>query len=193
MNEDTLAVIGRAPESRREALVRLMWIVIWLAFMGAPASDLLQDEHTAWATARGGLGLASFVGCYLFVIFRHISKPLARATVCGLLAGLLALATLLSLSLGSEWLLLFVYAAVASGAALPLPMARWAIEGANPLTDREREVLRAASDGSTNAELATALHLSQGTVRNYLSTAIQKLASRNRAEAVRVVRDKGWL
>ncbi|GAA1352247.1 response regulator transcription factor [Streptomyces beijiangensis] len=66
-------------------------------------------------------------------------------------------------------------------------------EGANPLTERERDVLRAAADGSTNAELAETLHLSQGTVRNYLSTAIQKLAARNRAEAVRIARDKGWL
>ncbi|MEU6891745.1 response regulator transcription factor [Streptomyces sp. NPDC046557] len=66
-------------------------------------------------------------------------------------------------------------------------------EGANPLTDREREVLRAAEFGATNAELAARLHLSQGTVRNYLSTAIQKLAARNRAEAVRVAREKGWL
>lgn len=65
--------------------------------------------------------------------------------------------------------------------------------GANPLTGREREVLRAAADGSTNAELAEALHLSHGTIRNYLSTAIQKLAVRNRAEAVMVARDKGWL
>ncbi|MCX4669731.1 response regulator transcription factor [Streptomyces sp. NBC_01381] len=65
--------------------------------------------------------------------------------------------------------------------------------GANPLTDREREVLRAAADGSTNAELATALHLSPGTVRNYLSTSIQKLTARNRADAVRVAREKGWL
>ncbi|MFD7784627.1 DNA-binding response regulator [Streptomyces nojiriensis] len=66
-------------------------------------------------------------------------------------------------------------------------------EGANPLTDREREVLREAESGATNAELAARLHLSQGTVRNYLSTAIQKLAARNRAEAVRVAREKGWL
>ncbi|MGI5530238.1 response regulator transcription factor [Streptomyces syringium] len=66
-------------------------------------------------------------------------------------------------------------------------------EGANPLTDRERAVLHASADGSTNAELATALHLSQGTVRNYLSTAIQKTGARNRAEAVRIARDKGWL
>ncbi|MCZ1001893.1 response regulator transcription factor [Streptomyces mirabilis] len=65
--------------------------------------------------------------------------------------------------------------------------------GRQPLTDREREVLRAAADGSTNAELATTLHLSQGTVRNYLSTAIQKLTARNRAEAVRIAREKGWL
>ncbi|WP_405821830.1 response regulator transcription factor [Streptomyces sp. NBC_01390] len=66
-------------------------------------------------------------------------------------------------------------------------------DGANPLTDREREVLRAAADGATNAELAKILHLSQGTVRNYLSTAIQKLTARNRTEAVRIAREKGWL
>ncbi|MGW1720645.1 response regulator transcription factor [Streptomyces sp. NPDC002156] len=66
-------------------------------------------------------------------------------------------------------------------------------DGANPLTDREREVLRAAANGATNAELATTLHLSQGTVRNYLSTAIQKLTARNRTEAVRIAREKGWL
>ncbi|MCT9091064.1 response regulator transcription factor [Streptomyces sp. ASQP_92] len=66
-------------------------------------------------------------------------------------------------------------------------------EGANPLTERERDVLRAAQDGATNAELAVALCLSQGTVRNYLSMAIQKLAARNRAEAVRIAREKGWL
>ncbi|MET9697913.1 response regulator transcription factor [Streptomyces sp. NPDC006529] len=66
-------------------------------------------------------------------------------------------------------------------------------EGANPLTDREREVLRAAEDGATNADLAARLHLSQGTVRNYLSTSIQKLAARNRQEAVSIARQKGWL
>ncbi|MFF7363462.1 response regulator [Streptomyces sp. NPDC008125] len=66
-------------------------------------------------------------------------------------------------------------------------------EGANPLTERERDVLSAAADGSTNAEIAAVLHLSHGTVRNYLSTAIQKTAARNRADAVRIAADKGWL
>jgi two-component system, NarL family, response regulator DesR len=66
-------------------------------------------------------------------------------------------------------------------------------EGADPLTTRERDVLRAAGDGAVNAEIASRLHLSEGTVRNYLSTAIQKTAARNRAEAVRIAMDKGWL
>ena len=66
-------------------------------------------------------------------------------------------------------------------------------EGADPLTARERDVLRAAADGSVNAEVARRLLLSEGTVRNYLSTAIQKTGARNRAEAVRIAREKGWL
>ncbi|MFC1417430.1 response regulator [Streptacidiphilus cavernicola] len=66
-------------------------------------------------------------------------------------------------------------------------------EGADPLTSRERDVLAAAADGSANAEIAKRLHLSEGTVRNYLSAAIQKTAARNRTEAVRIAREKGWL
>ena len=66
-------------------------------------------------------------------------------------------------------------------------------EGASPLTDRERDVLSFASQGAGNAEIASAIHLSHGTVRNYLSAAIQKTGARNRAEAVRIAREKGWL
>ncbi|MEU3464398.1 response regulator transcription factor [Streptomyces sp. NPDC006733] len=66
-------------------------------------------------------------------------------------------------------------------------------DGADPLTARERDVLRAAADGAVNAEVARSLLLSEGTVRNYLSTAIQKTGARNRAEAVRIAREKGWL
>ncbi|MCC9310234.1 response regulator transcription factor [Kitasatospora sp. RB6PN24] len=66
-------------------------------------------------------------------------------------------------------------------------------EGANPLTGREQDVLAAAADGAVNAEIARRLHLSEGTVRNYLSMVIQKTGARNRAEAVRVAKDKGWL
>ncbi|WP_084728944.1 response regulator transcription factor [Streptacidiphilus neutrinimicus] len=66
-------------------------------------------------------------------------------------------------------------------------------EGANPLTSRERDVLAAAADGSANADIGGRLHLSEGTVRNYLSAAIQKTGARNRTEAVRIAMEKGWL
>ncbi|HVM63566.1 MAG TPA: response regulator transcription factor [Acidimicrobiales bacterium] len=65
--------------------------------------------------------------------------------------------------------------------------------GPNPLTPRERDVLRATEDGSTIAEIAAHLALSEGTVRNYLSAAIQKTAARNRTEARRVAEANGWL
>jgi two-component system response regulator DesR len=66
-------------------------------------------------------------------------------------------------------------------------------EGENPLTDREREVLAAAANGATIEDLARKLYLSEGTVRNYLSTAIKKLGVRNRVEAARRAEHKGWL
>jgi len=66
-------------------------------------------------------------------------------------------------------------------------------DGINPLTARERAVLEASADGSVNSEIAARLFLSEGTVRNYLSACIQKTGARNRAEAVRIAYEKGWL
>ena len=66
-------------------------------------------------------------------------------------------------------------------------------QGESPLTAREHEVLSASRDHSTVAELAGALHLSHGTVRNHISAAIQKLDARNRADAVRIAEENGWL
>lgn len=65
--------------------------------------------------------------------------------------------------------------------------------GDNPLTFREREVLAAAMDGATLADIAAQLELSEGTVRNHVSLAIQKLGCRNRIEAARLAEKKGWL
>jgi two-component system response regulator DesR len=66
-------------------------------------------------------------------------------------------------------------------------------EGGNPLTAREREVLAASAHGASIAEIAGTLFLSEGTVRNYLSEAIQKLGARNRVEAARIAEQQGWL
>jgi two-component system, NarL family, response regulator DesR len=65
--------------------------------------------------------------------------------------------------------------------------------GDNPLTEREREVLAASEDGATIEDVAARLYLSEGTVRNYLSTANKKLGARNRIEAARLAERKGWL
>jgi two-component system, NarL family, response regulator DesR len=66
-------------------------------------------------------------------------------------------------------------------------------EGESPLTDREREVLSASANGATIEDVAAKLYLSEGTVRNYLSTAIKKLGARNRVEAARLAERRGWL
>jgi two-component system response regulator DesR len=66
-------------------------------------------------------------------------------------------------------------------------------EGNNPLTPRERDVLAASLFGASLAEIATRLVLSEGTVRNHLSTAMQKLGAQNRMEAARLAEQKGWL
>jgi two-component system response regulator DesR len=63
----------------------------------------------------------------------------------------------------------------------------------DPLTDRERQALRLAADGRSGAEIAAELHLSEGTVRNYLSDAVGKLGGRNKVDAARIARQKGWL
>jgi len=63
----------------------------------------------------------------------------------------------------------------------------------DPLNDRERQVLRLAGEGKSSGEIADALHLSKGTVRNYLSEAIGKLGASNRIEAARIARQNGWL
>jgi two-component system response regulator DesR len=65
--------------------------------------------------------------------------------------------------------------------------------GVSPLSEREREVLVAGQGGASIAEIAQTLFLSEGTVRNYLSSAIQKLDASNRTEAARVAEQKGWL
>ena len=66
-------------------------------------------------------------------------------------------------------------------------------EGANPLSEREREALALVARHGTVADIADRLGLSEGTVRNHLSAAIQKVGARNRAEAARIAAEKGWL
>ena len=79
------------------------------------------------------------------------------------------------------------------GRAIDPQLALEAWSDADPLNERERQVLRLAGEGRSAGEIAAALRLSQGTVRNYLSEAIGKLGVGNRIEAARLARQKGWL
>jgi two-component system response regulator DesR len=81
----------------------------------------------------------------------------------------------------------------AGGRVIDPELAADAWTEADPLTARERQVLRYAGDGVSTMEIATRLQLSEGTVRNYLSEAISKLGAGNRTEAARVARQRGWL
>jgi two-component system response regulator DesR len=79
------------------------------------------------------------------------------------------------------------------GRAVDPELAAEAWSEADPLTDRERQVLRLAADGQSGAEIAAGLELSEGTVRNYLSEAINKIGANIRVDAARIARVKGWL
>jgi two-component system response regulator DesR len=79
------------------------------------------------------------------------------------------------------------------GRAIDPQLALEAWSEADPLNDRERQVLRLAGEGQSAGDIATRLNLSHGTVRNYLSEAIGKLGAANRIEAYRLARQKGWL
>ncbi len=81
----------------------------------------------------------------------------------------------------------------AGGRAIDPELATEAWAGEDPLTERERQVLRLAGEGLSGAAIAERLHLSEGTVRNYLSEAIGKLGAGNRVEAARIARRQGWL
>jgi two-component system, NarL family, response regulator DesR len=81
----------------------------------------------------------------------------------------------------------------AGGRAIEPSLAAEAWGETDPLTDRERQVLRLAGEGKPSSEIASTLNLSEGTVRNYLSEAISKVGAQNRVEAWRIARERGWL
>jgi len=81
----------------------------------------------------------------------------------------------------------------AGGRSIDADLAAEAWSEDDPLTDRERQVLRFAGEGKSGPEIAAELRLSEGTVRNYLSEAINKVGGRNRVDAARIARAKGWL
>ncbi len=126
------AAMGRRPENRRQWLVKALWSGIWLVFLSAPVIDLLEGGHGPAAQFLGWSGLAVFVAGYLTLVFRT-GRSERNGTALLVLALLCVESGALVLVMGREWLVLFVYVAIASGAALPLRLACWTIPGASAL------------------------------------------------------------
>ncbi|BBC33192.1 Histidine kinase [Streptomyces graminofaciens] len=112
--------------------MKFLWTGIWLAYLSAPVSDLLHGGHSDGVRALGWIGLVAFVAWYFALIFRA-GRGETNGMVLGSLAVLAAQSSILALSLGREWLVLFVYVSVASGAALPLRMARLTVPAVSAL------------------------------------------------------------
>ncbi len=124
--------MGQRPEKLGQKAVKSLWVGIWLVYLSAPVTDLLNGGHGTGARILGWAGLVGFVVWYMLLLFRTGRSDRTD----GILASLAALAaesTLLVLTLGREWLVLFVYVSIASGATLPLRLARWTVPGASAL------------------------------------------------------------
>lgn len=93
----------------------------------------------------------------------------------------------------SEQLAEALHKAMAGRKVIDPELAIAALDDRDPLSEKERKALRLAGEGRTTAEIAAALFLSEGTVRNYLSEAISKLNAANRIDAARIAHQKGWL
>ncbi|MEV8567087.1 histidine kinase [Streptomyces sp. NPDC051322] len=133
MNEEHEIRIGRVPANIRQAGAKMLWIGIWLIFMSAPLGKLLDGGYTTLHEALGWSGLVLFVAAYLVLVFRQTARTFSVRVVYGTLVLLALLAVGLTLSLGSAWLVLFVYVAVSCGAVLPLRTATWGILGVTAL------------------------------------------------------------
>ncbi|OKK21210.1 histidine kinase [Streptomyces sp. CB00455] len=122
----------RTPETRRHKTVKALWTAIWLFYLSAPVTDLVRGGHGTQARVLGGLGLTVFVGWYLVLVIRT-ARQMAVPRVLFSVAVLATQAAVLSLTLGREWLVLFVYVAISSGAALPAEISRWTVLGTTAL------------------------------------------------------------
>ena len=119
--------MGTAPDSRRQQLVKLCWTFVYLLYMGGAVADLTAGHHTAVATVFGWLGLASFVGPYLYLVLNRHPRQWLVWWQPALISWLYVLAWGLTATLGEPWLVLFVYVAICAGVLLPFRHALWGV------------------------------------------------------------------
>ncbi|MFJ8670862.1 sensor histidine kinase [Streptomyces sp. NPDC093589] len=126
-------MIGQAPTTRRQAVAKVMWIVVWLIYFAGPVAELFGEHHSVATRVLGATGLGLFVVTYFVVVFRHMWRTQTRAGLYSALAVMLVMSTVLAWFLGPNWLVLFIFTSVASGVVLPWEEARWTIPVATVL------------------------------------------------------------
>jgi len=178
--EDDLEVVGAARNGQEAlALCRTLAPDVVLTDIEMPLMTGLELA-TALAEQRAG--------CKVIIVTTFARTGfLRRALAAGVRGYLLKDAP-------AETLAAAIRTVHAGGRAVAPELALESWSGrADPLSERERQVLRLAGEGKSSADIAKLIHLSEGTVRNYLSEAISKCDAGNRVEAFRLARDAGWL
>lgn len=163
--------------------------VVAAALAALPDVALLDVEMPGGGGIPAAEGLRRHLPACAVVMLTTFGRPgyLRRALAAGAAGFLLKDAPSADLAVAVR--------RVAAGAQVVSPdLALEALRlGESPLSDREREVLAASRSGRAITELAASLHLSEGTVRNHLSSGIQKVGARSRGEAARIALERGWL
>ncbi|MEW1659982.1 sensor histidine kinase [Streptomyces sp. NPDC093707] len=120
-------LIGQRPRSRRQALSKTMWIVVWLFYLAGPVGELTSHGFSTVQRIWGVVGLTLFVLAYIVLLFRHVLEKPPHHLRYIPLAVMLALSVALTWTLGFSWLVLFIFTSVASAVVLPWQRSRWVI------------------------------------------------------------------
>ena len=187
---DALAILlGLQPDIEIVATVARGDEVVGAAVMAQPDIALLDIEMPGLTGLEAAAQLRDRLPACKVLILTTFGRPgyLRRAMASGVVGFLVKEAPAAQLAVA-------IRRAMAGERVVDPALATAALsEGDSPLTERERDVLAATARGQSIAEIARALYLTEGTVRNYLSEAIQKLGAQNRVEAARIAEQQGWL
>ncbi len=187
---DALAILlGLQPDIEIVATVARGDEVVGAAVVARPDVALLDIEMPGLTGLEAAAQLRDRLPSCKVLILTTFGRPgyLRRAMASGVVGFLVKEAPAAQLAVA-------IRRAMAGERVVDPALATAALsEGDSPLTERERDVLAATARGQSIAEIARALYLTEGTVRNYLSEAIQKLGAQNRVEAARIAEQQGWL
>lgn len=189
IREGLIAILGRERDIELDAVLKLGQEVIPTARARLPRVALVAAAFPGYEGISLCRALHEAVpGCHCAILSkRRAVRDLERAIAAGL-DGFLVLDSPAEYFAGA-------IRQLAAGSKVIDPSLTCSApdDSARPLTARETQALRAAAQGSTTAEIAEYLSLSEGTVRNYLSRAIAKTGGRNRVDAIRIASERGWL